>query len=252
MKTFAIMNRKGGVGKTTTAKNLAYVLATEHKKKVLLVDADPQGDTSSINTAPNRDGLTSVLNGTDWRDVIDRTNVDNLDLLPSNDGLGEIDLQCMTGQRKPDFTALLRFLNVIADDYDVCVIDCPPGYSVSCLNAITAADRIIVPADTSAYSAEGMESLVRQIDSIRRTGIEVCVSGILMTRVTREDIDTEAVELMRSNAPVHVFRNVIRASVKPVTRSSWECMSACELSPWCNASRDYRAWVAELCEREGL
>ena len=252
MKTFAIVNRKGGVGKTTTAKNLAYLLAAEHGKHVLLVDADSQGDTSSIGIKPNRNSLLSVLRSSEYRGVIDETDTRGLDLLTSDDELGDIDLECLTGQRKPDFCALQRFLAVMADDYDVCIIDCPPNYSVSCLNAIVAADRIIIPADTSAYSAEGMENLVKQINNVRSVGMSVGVSGILMTKVGKEDIDRQAVELMRDNAPVHVFETVIRASARPVTRSSWECAPSCEMSPWCNASRDYRAWVGELCRKEGL
>lgn len=252
MRTLAVINSKGGVGKTTTAKNLAYILAVEYGKDVLLVDADPQGNASSIGKHPGRDGLVSVLNGSDYRGAIAQTDVKGLDLLPATEELEDITLECLTGQRKADFTALSRFLGVVAGDYDVCVIDCPPNYSVSCLNAIVAADRIIIPADTSAYSAEGMERLVKQLDSIRSVGMGVGVSGILMTKVGKEDIDLQAVDLMRAHAPVHVFDTVIRPSSRPVTRSSWECVSSCELSPWCNASRDYKTWVRELCEREGL
>jgi len=252
MKTFAIINSKGGVGKTTTAKNLAYLLATEHGKDVLLIDADHQGNASTVGKQTGRDGLVSVLQGSDFRGAVVRTDVKGIDLLPATEELEDITLECLTGQRKPDFMALHRFLDIMADDYDVCVIDCPPNYSVSCLNAIVAADRIIIPADTSAYSAEGMGRLVKQIGSMRSVGMGVGVSGILMTKVSGSDIDRQAVELMRENAPVHVFDTVIRPSYKPVTRSSWECVSSCENSPWCNASRDYRAWVAELCEREGL
>ena len=253
MMTFAIINCKGGVGKTTTAKNLAYILATKYSKAVLLVDADPQGDASTIGIDTNRDGLASVLQGSEYRGVIHRTTVRGLDLLPGTRELRDIDLDCMTWQRKPDFNALDRFLRVVADDYDVCIIDCPPSYaSVSCINAIVSADRIIIPADTSAYSAEGMDDLVTQIDSIRRVGMGIGVSGILMTKVNKDEMDSKAVAMMRENAPVPVFETVIRASDKPVTKSSWECQSSCELSPGCNTSRDYRAWVKELCEKEGL
>lgn len=252
MRTFAIINSKGGVGKTTTAKNLAYLLATEHAKDVLLIDTDHQGNASTVGKQTSRDGLASVLQGSGWRGVIVRTDVRGIDLLPATEELEDITLECLTGQRRPDFMALKRFLEVVADDYDVCIIDCPPNYSVSCLNAIVAADRIIIPADTSAYSAEGMGRLVKQIASMRSVGMGVGVSGILMTKVGKEDIDQQAVALMRENAPVHVFNTVIRPSNRPVTRSSWECVSSCEQSPWCNASRDYRAWVEELCKREGL
>lgn len=256
MKTFAIVNRKGGVGKTTTAVNLAYILATSLKKRVLLIDADSQGNASSICTGRNESGLAAVLDGMGgcYEDLIDCTDVPGLDVLPATEELGDIDLQCMTGERRPNFFALRDFLEVLEEDgeYDVCVIDCPPYYSVSCLNAITAADRIIIPADTTAYSNEGMAGLVKQIDSIRKTVPTLAVSGVLLTGVRSSDVDDDAVSLMRENSAIHVFKNVIRRSDEKVRESSWAGKSTCEWSPWCNASRDYRAFVAELAVREGL
>lgn len=257
MKTFAIVNRKGGVGKTTTAVNLAYILATSYGKRVLLVDADSQGNASSICCGEKSDGLTAVLRGTEpyYENLIMPTDIPGVDLLPANEELGDLDLECMIGQIEPDFDALRSFIAVLEEDdaYDVCVIDCPPLLqSLSCLNGVTAADRVIIPADTTAYSAEGMERLLRQIDSIRRAVPKMSVSGVLVTGVRRSDLDEDAVSLMRENAPVHVFDTVIRRSDEPVRASSWERKASCEWSPWCNASRDYRAWVAELIAREGL
>lgn len=272
MKTFAIVNRKGGVGKTTTAVNLAYVLATTFGKRVLLIDADSQGNASSICFHRNEGGLAAVLSGIEpyYENLIDQTDVKGLDLLPATEELDDFDLD---RSREPDYYALRRWLDVLEEDdaYDVCVIDCPPYYSVSCLNGIAASDRVVIPADTTAYSAEGIESLVRQINNVRRAVPGLSVSGVLITGVRRSDVDEDAVALMRGNewiginpfdaeniaqfrekSVVHVFETVIRRSDDKVRESSWARMATCQWSPWCNASRDYRAWVTELCEREGL
>lgn len=253
MKTFTVMNKKGGVGKTTTAINLAYILATSLKKRVLLIDADSQGNASSICSNPIG-GLASLLWGLEphYEDLIDHTDIEGLDMLTASEELDDLDLDRSMPVGYRGIRDLIAALEE-DDAYDVCVIDCPPHYSVACLNAIAAADRVIIPADTTAYSAEGMESLVRQIESVRNAvAPHLSVSGVLVTGVRRSDLDEDAVSLMRENAPVPVFKTTIRRSDEPVRASSWARRPACDWSPWCNASRDYRAWVAELVEKEGL
>jgi chromosome partitioning protein len=252
MTTFAIVNRKGGVGKTTTAVNLAYVLATSLKKRVLLIDADAQGNASSICPDPSG-GLAGFLTGMQsyYTNYIDKTDIEGLDMLTASEELDDLDLDRSV---QVNYHALRELIDVLEEDnaYDVAVIDCPPNFSVSCLNAIAAADRIIIPADTTAYSFEGMESLVRQIDRIRVFRPDLSVSGVLVTGVRRSDVDEDAVALMRESAPVPVFRTVIRRSDDKVRESSWAGQAACSWSPMCNTSRDYRAWVAELVAKEGL
>lgn len=255
MRTFAIVNRKGGVGKTTTAINLAHILATSCKLRVLLIDADSQGNASGILPGHNEMGLAAVLQGAEpyYENVIDHTDVAGLDLLPSTEELGELDLECMTGRKKPDFWALKGLLDALEEDnvYDVAVIDCPPYFSLSCLNAISAADRLIIPTDIDAYSAVGMAGLVRQIDNIRKACPGVSVSGCLVTKWHRGNVVEDAVNYLREEGPVPVFRTVIRRSIK-VPESTWVGEAAVQWSPFCAAAQDYRAFAAELMEREGM
>ena len=256
MRTFAIVNRKGGVGKTATAVNLAYILATNYKKRVLLIDADSQANASSIVTSPNEAGLAAVLQYEEpyYENLIDHTDIPNLDLLPANEELADLDLECMAGLKQPAFFALRDLLEILAGDdvYDIAIIDCPPYFSLSCVNAIMAADRIIIPTDTDGFSTGGMGKLVRQIDSIRKACPNVVISGCLVTRWKKSDVAEDAINYLRGKSPIRMFQHVIRASDDKVRESTWAGQAVAQWSPWSNAARDYRAWVVELLEQEAI
>lgn len=257
MRTFAIVNRKGGVGKTTTAVELSYILATCCRKRVLLVDADSQANatTTLLFRGSDGDGLAAVLEGTEgyYEILIEQTDIPGLDILPATDALGELDMRCLTGDVKANFFALKEFVCVLAEDqaYDVVVIDCPPYYSLSCVNAIAACDSIIIPVGTDVYSAVGMNKLIQQIDSIREVCPNVRVSGCLVTKWHKADVVSDALNLLKENSPIPVFDNVIRRTDK-VEEASWSLNSVQGWSPFSSAARDYRAWVAELLAKEGM
>ena len=256
MRTYAIVNRKGGVGKTTTAIELAYILATSCKQRVLLCDADSQGDaTAVLHSGRCSNGMAAVLRGNEpcFEFLITPTDVPGLDLLPAGERLASVDMACLMGKVTPDFFALRNFLAELEaeDAYDVVVIDCPPYYSLSCLNAITACDGVIIPTGTDAYSAVGMEGLVEQIDSIREVSPNVRVVGALVTKWHRADVVRDAEDYLRESGPVPVFQTVIRRTDK-VEEASWARQATQQWSPFSSASRDYRAFVAELVEKEGL
>ena len=257
MRTFAIVNRKGGVGKTTTAVNLAYVLATSCRLRVLLIDADSQENASSISTGHTGTGVADLLRHGDtdfYQKYIEQTDIPNLDLMPAGEDLDVLDLECMCGKRQPNNWILRGLLDVLEEDdaYDVAVIDCPPYFSLSCLNAITAANRLIIPAGTDAYSAVGMAGLERKIEQIRTACPGVSISGCLVTQWTRSRQSEDAVDFLREEGPVHIFSTVIRSSAEKVREATWARQATAQYSPFCNTSRDYRAWVRELLDWEGM
>ena len=257
MRTFAIVNRKGGVGKTTTAVELAFILATSCKQRVLFIDADSQGNATSMMLAsgqyPHGAGLAAALEYhlEHYPDIIWRTDYEGLDIIPAGEDLADYELSCLLGRQTPDFDRLRDLLAVVAEDayYDTVVIDCPPYYSVSCLSAIAACDSIIIPAGIDAYSTTGMAGLVRQIDNIRQACPKIRVAGVLVTQWRRSSIGEDAVHTLREESPVPIFRTVIRRTDQ-VVESSWSREPVGVLSPFSAASRDYRTWVAELLGRE--
>ena len=256
MRTFAIINNKGGVGKTTTAINLAVCLATTHQQRVLLVDADGQRNaTRALLPHGKYDGLATILNGfaTCYDEVIEPTEIENLDMIPASTELWSIDLHSRNGNGSVYFMALRDVRDAITEDdaYDVMVIDCPPYFSASCIAAILASNSIIIPVLPDAYSAEGMDDLVEQINNVREISPEIRVAGCLINQWHKADVVLDATEYLRENAPVPVYTTVIRRTDK-VIESSWAKGSVLIWSPQSSAAKDYRSWVAELVTKEAL
>lgn len=256
MKAFAIVNRKGGVGKTTTAVNLAYVLATSCRLRVLLVDCDGQANATQI-LLPRGEyaGLGALLRG--WAccyaDLVEHTDVDGLDVLPASEDLWALDIEAAGGDRGRCYRAIRDMREALEEDdaYDVMVMDCPPNLGASCVSAILASDGIIVPVLSDACSATGVGDLVDQIASLRSLRPDLRVSGVLVNQWHRSPVVEESVEYLRKEGHIPVYDTVIRRTDK-VPESSWARMAVQAWSPFCSAARDYRALASELAEKEGI
>ncbi len=254
MRTFAIVNRKGGVGKTTTAINLAYVLATSCRLRVLLVDADGQANATQILLPSGAyDGLGSLLRGyaAGVEDLLIPTDVEGLDVLPASDDLWALDLEKNKAALR--YSALMQLREVLeeVDRYDVMIVDCPPNLSVACTAAILASDAVVIPVLSDACSAVGVADLVDQIESLEYIRPGIRVAGVLVNQWHRAPVVEDSVAYLREDGRVPVYDTVIRRTDK-VPESSWARMSVQRWSPWCSAARDYRAWAAELLEKEGI
>lgn len=253
MRTYAIVNRKGGVGKTTTAVNLAYVLATSCHLRVLLVDADGQANATQMLLPPGEyDGLGALLRGLAicYDEVVQHTDVNLLDVLPASGDLWALDLEAKESCR---YSALMQMRDAMEEDraYDVMVIDCPPNLSAACVSAILASDAIIIPVLSDACSATGVADLVEQIDSLCYIRPDIRVAGVLVNQWHRSPVVEDAAAYLREDGRVPVYNTVIRRTDK-VPESSWARMAVQQWSPWCSAARDYRAWTAELLAKEGM
>lgn len=256
MKTIAILNMKGGVGKTTTAINLAYILATEYEQRVVLVDADGQANATRTLLPDNHYfGLAELLQGavSCYDEVVLPTVIPNLSVLPASNSLWAVDLACITEDGSKSFRGLYDARVAMEEDdaFDVMVIDCPPSFSVACISAIRASDCIVIPVLPDSFSAEGMAELIGQIEGVRKLHPSVRIGGCLINQWHNADVVADATEYIREEAPVPVYNTMIRRTDK-VLESTWAKQPVLMWSPYSSAARDYRAWAEELARKEGL
>ena len=189
-KVIAVTNQKGGVGKTTTAVNLGAALAKQ-SKNILLIDADPQGSLTVSLGVKNPDGLDVSL-ATVMQDVIeDRPflkgdgiirHAEGMDLMPSNIELSGLETALFNVMSRESI--LKNYVNRVKGDYDYVLIDCMPSLGMMTINALTAADSVIIPTQPNFLSAKGMDLLFRSIARVRRAiNPDLKIDGVLMTMV---------------------------------------------------------------------
>lgn len=215
--TYAVVNQKGGVGKTTTTVNLAAYLAT-FGKKVLLVDIDPQSNASvglGVDRTQIKDCLYSVLiEGTDPQEVIIKSNIANLDVLPSTPRLAGAEVELVAVE--PRETRLKSSLGSIQQNYDIVVIDCPPSLSLLTVNALTAANEVIIPIQCEYYALEGISQLTHTLELVRESlNPSLKIRGIVLTMFDpRTLLSSQVAEEARKYFGSKVFKTVVPRNVR--------------------------------------
>ena len=194
-RVFAIANQKGGVGKTTTAINLAACLA-EAGERSLVVDHDPQANaTSGLGERANGTSSIDLLDGAPLRELAKPTRFANLDLVPAKPDLAGTAAEL--ARRGDTERYLAEALATATGDYAFVFVDCPPSLGPLTVNALAAADRVIVPLQAEYYALEGLAQLVRSVDLIRaRLNPRLSIAGVVLTMVDRRtrlaaDVDAE-------------------------------------------------------------
>lgn len=251
-RIIAIANQKGGVGKTTTTINLSACLA-EKNKKVLTIDIDPQGNTTS-GLGLDKDNLENTvyelfIEECTLDDCIQQSPVENLKVIPSNINLSGAEIELISIENK-EFL-LKNLLDTIKDDYDFILIDCPPSLNLLTVNAMTAADTVLVPIQCEYYALEGLTQLIHTIDLIKdRLNPKLEIEGIVFTMYdARTNLSLQVVENVKENLDRKIYKTIIPRNVRLAEAPSYG-MPIIMYDSRSAGAEAYRFLAEEVIERE--
>ncbi|MBL8121848.1 ParA family protein [Candidatus Saccharibacteria bacterium] len=248
----AVTNQKGGVGKTTSAVNIAAQLATA-KRRVVLVDLDPQGNaTSSLGIA--KEGLTATLydvliGGVEVANIVQPTHIQNLFLLPATATLAQAEIELVgVPQRESQLKRLLASV-----DAEVVIIDCPPALGLLTVNALTAADGVIIPVQAEYFALEGLSQLIQTIQLVRQAlNPELRIFGVVLTMFTKRTVLSEQVKHeVSQHFGDAVFQTVIPRNIRLAEAPSFG-KTIFEHDKWSKGARAYKALAQEVVKRAAI
>lgn len=247
-KIISIANQKGGVGKTTTSINLSTILAKKGRK-VLMIDADPQGNASSGVGVGREDIELSIydvlINDTEIPDIVKKTNAKNLSLCPSNINLAgaEVELVSMMSREQ----RLKEKLDEVKEDYDFIIIDCPPSLGLITLNAFTASDSVLIPVQCEYYALEGLGQLLNTINLVKKhLNKDIEIEGALLTMYDiRTNLSNQVVKEVKRYFNEKVYKTVIPRNVKLSEAPSYG-MPISMYDPRSKGAKSYEKFVKEF------
>ncbi|MCR4321672.1 MAG: AAA family ATPase [Candidatus Brocadiaceae bacterium] len=253
MRSIALLNQKGGVGKTTTTANLGACLAMLGKK-VLVIDMDPQANLSvhlGVDIHKLKYSIYNIITGDSKpEDVILNTKIQGLDIIPSNIDLSgaEIELVGVVGRE----TVLREYLGNVLDRYDYVLIDCPPSLGLLTLNVLTLAREIFIPLQTEFFALQGVSKLLDTHEVVRkRLNKNLEITGIIFCMYTsRTRLCKEVIEKVKEHfAKDQVFDTVIRKNVK-LSESPSHGKPIISYAPSSHGSEDYMSLAKEVVQQE--
>lgn len=254
MRTIAIMNLKGGVGKTVTALTLADVLRRAGRTSVL-VDCDGQMSLTRFylpefdpDTAPSVADVLMGCSETLWSDnTIPQDAMGRVQLLPGSSSLYELDVKALKSSIH-SISSLRGFRDAAAEDgVDYMIFDCPPGFTAASCAALMAADEVVIPTVVDGFSLLGVGDMIAQVASMRQANAAIKIAGVLICQWRNSESVRQGEELLRRNWAV--FDTVIRRTEK-IPESTFMQQPVMDYSPRSAAAQDYRAWVWEYLHEE--
>lgn len=247
MKTIAIINLKGGVGKTTTAINMATLLVEKHGKRVLLIDNDPQGNASQFygHYYDVMCGSGNILRNEDPYIHQAATGVDIID---ANITLLDADNKLRACAERQD-NRMAKFLKRLDIPYDYCIIDNPPALLMCTINALCAADEVIIPVTLDNWALDGVETITAQIEELKALNAGLQIAGILLTNYRKTPENEAAEKWLRANCKYRVFTTQIRRSDK-ATAATYYKEPLEKYSPRSAAAVTYRKFVKEYLQND--
>lgn len=252
-RIIAVLNQKGGVGKTTTTINMGAFMAKQGKK-VLLIDLDPQGNaTSGLGFDKLELKLTTyslLLENADAHNVRHTTSVKNLDMLPTNSDLSGAEVQLATVSERE--TKLKLAIQAIVPEYDIVLIDCPPSLGLLTVNALAAATDVLIPVQTEYYAMEGLSQLIQTIQRVQQgLNQSLRILGVVMTMY---DARTSLSEQVRTEI-TRVFGDLVCKTVIPrnvrLAEAPSHGLPVMEYDKWSKGSRAYKTLTKEVLQRVG-
>jgi chromosome partitioning protein len=245
------LNQKGGVGKTTSVINIASYLA-KAGKRVVVVDSDPQGNaTSGLGVDKNSIEFTlydGIVHGKSAADVLTVTPHKNITLVPANAGLAgaELELGSVHGREM----ALRKFLGGVLADY--ILIDCPPSLGLLTINALCAADKVLIPVQTEYYALEGVSQLLQIIKKVQVANPKLSILGVLMTMYdSRTSLSKQVQDELGKHFGDLLFTTVIPRNVRLAEAPS-HGLPISDYDKWSKGARSYKALTKEIISRSGV
>ena len=251
-KIIAVANQKGGVGKTTTTVNLSACIA-QLGKRVLCVDIDPQGNSTSglgIDKEAVQYSVYDVLiNGVDPKEAIEHSVVEGLDMLTARKELSGAEVELVNAMARE--TVLKRELDTLRDSYDYIFIDCPPSLGLLTINALTAADTLLAPIQCEYFALEGLSDLMNTVKLVKqRLNTDLQVEGVVLTMFdARTNLSGQVVNEVKKFFKNKVYDTIIPRSVRLSEAPSFG-LPITMYDPRCSGSRAYKALANELIGKE--